>query len=70
MRICSENTSSWLLLLVATEVAVTLDDLLNCCGIIHRAEVTQTVQVSLHHLPQHPAHYLTRACLWQTLDEL
>lgn len=64
----SENTSSWSLF--TTEVMVTLDDLLNCCRIIQRAEVTQLLQVALHHLSQHPAHYLAWACLWQTLDKL
>lgn len=49
---------------------VTLDDLFNCSGIIHCSEITQPFQVPLHHFTQDPAHYLTRARLWQMLDEL
>lgn len=62
MSVCSQivqvsgNTSSGLLF--TTEIIVTLDDLLYCRRIIQCAEVTQPVQVVLHHLPQHPAHYL------------
>lgn len=54
----------------STEVMVTLDDLLNYCRIIQRAEVTQVITIVVNHLPQHPAHYLAWACLRKTLDEL
>lgn len=56
--------------LATKEVAVTLDNILNCRRVVHRAEVTQTVWVLLHHFPQHPPHYLPRARLRQTLHKL
>lgn len=52
------------------QVSVTLDDVLDDGGVVHGAQVSQTLGVSLHHLPQHPPHYLPRARLRQALDKL
>lgn len=67
----SGSRASVLLALVdLQQVSVTLDDVLDDAGVLHGAQVSQTLGVLLHHLPQHPPHDLPRARLRQPLDKL